>query len=191
MSWGWTRRTSDMGSLVVMRTAQVRPSMSARVTNRIGRSAEGEGGILTPRRGGFNARRGRQARSQKRKRPGPEGPGRSGSSGVSLDLHDVGGAGPLGAVDHFEPHPVALIEGPEPLGPDFRVVDEDVRTTLAGEETEALGLVEPLDRSFDHERDGLLSPCLAPLLRAHEPKPPTVGGFFRTPEQRQLEQCER
>src|SRR5262249_34766684 len=152
-----------------------------------------EGGIVTPRGGGFNARaRGRgRGRPRKGKRPGPEGPGRSGSSGVSLDLHDVGGAGTLRAVDHFEPYPVALIEGPEALGPDLGVVDEDVRTTLAGEETGALGLVEPLDRPFDHERAGLLSPCVAPLLRAHEPKPPTVGGFFRTPEQRQLEQCER
>src|SRR3989442_8332795 len=76
---------------------------------------------------------------------------------VVLDAADVGGAGPLRAVDDLEPHLVALVQLPEALGPDLGVVNENVRPTLAREETEALGLIESLDVTFDHERTGLLA----------------------------------
>jgi hypothetical protein len=75
---------------------------------------------------------------------------------LSADGH-VRGAGPLGAIRDLELNLVTLVEGAETLGPDLRVVDENVRTTLAGKETETLGLIEPLDSTFDHERAGLLS----------------------------------
>ena len=44
---------------------------------------------------------------------------------------DVLGARSLRAVDDVEPHTVTLVEGPEPLGFDLAVVDEDVRAALA------------------------------------------------------------
>src|SRR5262249_32092381 len=74
-----------------------------------------------------------------------------------LDLHDVRRAGSLGAVHDLETHAVTLVERAESLSPDLRVMHEDVRPTLTGEETETLRLVEPLHRTFDHERAGLLS----------------------------------
>src|SRR5262249_4591177 len=77
-----------------------------------------------------------------------------------LDEGDVGRARPLRAVDDLELHLVAFVQGAETLGADLGMVDEDVRTTLTREETEALGLVEPLDSAFDHERAGLLACCL-------------------------------
>src|SRR6185503_13517877 len=80
----------------------------------------------------------------------------------ALDLDDVRGAGTLRAVDDLEADTVALVERPEPLGADLGVMHEDVRATLTGEEPETLRLVKPLHRTFDHERAGLLSLCLAP-----------------------------
>src|SRR3970282_710458 len=78
-----------------------------------------------------------------------------------LDLADVCRAGPLRAVDDLEPHLVAFVQRPEALGADLGMVDENVRAALTRQETETLGLVEPLHRTFDHERAGLLGPFLA------------------------------
>src|SRR5688572_18658543 len=127
---------------------------------------------------------------EKQKRPEPCGPGRGRRGIESLDLGDVRGAGPLRAVHHLETNAITLVQGPETLRANLRMVNENVRTTLAREETEALGLVEPLDRAFDHERAGLLSLCLAPRhLPAHDEKPGHLGrAAFRTAEQRQLVQ---
>src|SRR5206468_1179318 len=81
----------------------------------------------------------------KTRTPEAEGLGRSITSGeLYLSDGDVGRARPLRAVDDLELHLVALVEGAETLGADLRVVDENVRTTLAREEAEALGFVEPL-----------------------------------------------
>jgi hypothetical protein len=67
------------------------------------------------------------------------------------------------------------------------MMDENVRTTLTGEETEALGLVEPLDSTFDHLRAGLLGLCLVPRhLRANEKKAATMAALIRYARQRQL-----
>src|SRR5262245_34490623 len=109
-------------------------------------------------------------------------------SAEQLDLGDVGGAGPLGAVHHLEPHPIAIGESPEAVGADLGVVDENVRTTLARQEAETLGLIEPLDGTFDHERAGLLGPLPAATspARPTKQKPPTAGGSVKTtPSQRQ------
>ena len=94
--------------------------------------------------------------------------------------------GPLGLCDDLELDLVTLVESPEALGPDLRVMDENVRTTLAGEETETLGLVEPLDGTFDHERAGLLGLCLvatSPARSRNESRPPWAAPSA-TPEQR-------
>src|SRR6266571_3056103 len=149
MSWGCTSRISPIVSQLVMRTAQVSPSSSPRVTNRMSPPLEQVGHRSCPGR--------------KRKRPGL-----GVAPGVvrvrwceSLDLGDVRCAGSLGAVHDLEPHLVAFVEGAEALGPDLRMVHENVRPAFPGQETETLRLVEPLHRTFDHERAGLLSPCLA------------------------------
>src|SRR5512141_1499355 len=105
----------------------------------------------------------RPAGRQDTKGPEPPGPGPSLSGGLtgSSGLGHVRGAGPLRAVHHLEPDLVTLVEGAEPVGLDLGMVDEHVRTTLARQEPEALGLVEPLDGAFDHLRTGLLRPLLA------------------------------
>src|SRR5260221_1100414 len=171
-SCGCTSRISSMASQLVMRTAQVNPSRSPRVTSRI---------LGPPAR-----RRHRNRPARKRKRPGRAAPGVLQVRWCeSLDLADVCCAGSFRAVDDLEPYLVALVEGTETLRPDLRMVDEDVMPTLAREETETLRLVEPLHRTFDHEHAASLALSRQPAhLRAHEPKPPTVGGLFRTPEQR-------
>src|SRR5262245_4717879 len=69
----------------------------------------------------------------------------------------VRGARPLRALRDLELDLVTLVQGAKALGPDLGVVDEDVRTTLVRQETETLGLVEPLDGALNHERAGLLS----------------------------------
>ena len=61
-------------------------------------------------------------------------------------------AGPLGALRDLELDLVALVEGTEALSADLGVVNENVRTTLVRQKTKTLGLVEPLDGAFDHER---------------------------------------
>src|SRR6185436_12660971 len=93
------------------------------------------------------------------KRPGPCGPGLLAVR--ALDAADVRGAGPLRAVHHLEPHAITLVEGAEPFRPDLRMMHEHVRTTLAGEKTESLGLVEPLDGTFDHVNVGPPWPSLS------------------------------
>ena len=122
-----------------------------------------------PRRGGDF--RGPTAGHEKS--PGPFRPralGRYDSRSLAAEGH-VRGTGPLGAVRDLEADLVTLVEGPETLGPDLGVVDEDVRTTLARQEPESLGLVEPLDGAFDPLRTGLLRP----LLAASSPVRPNVS----------------
>jgi len=72
--------------------------------------------------------------------------------GVLAAERHVRGTGPLRALRDLELDLVTLVEGTEALSADLRVMDEDVRTTLARQKTETLGLVEPLDGTFDHER---------------------------------------
>jgi len=122
--------------------------------------------------------------SQKRQRPGPRGPGHRvavliASGSAWLDLDDVLGAGALWAVGHLEPHAITLVEGAEALGFDLGVMDENIRAALTREEPEPLGLVEPLDRTFEHER-GLLGLRLATSAARPRTDPPPSG---RPPEQ--------
>src|SRR5205814_6583929 len=77
-----------------------------------------------------------------------------------LDPRDVRGARTLRAVDHLETDAVALGQALETLTEDRGVVDEHVRPALAREESETLGVVEPLDGTFDHLDAGLLGPSL-------------------------------
>jgi hypothetical protein len=97
------------------------------------------------------------------------------------DQGHVRRAGPLGALRDLELDLVTLVEGAIALGLDLGVVDENVRTTLMREETETLGLVEPLDGALNHERAGLLSlvPSKVVTCALTKQKPPTVGGSFR------------
>src|SRR5438105_6837829 len=143
MSCGWTSTISSMSSQVVIKTAQVSPSRSPRVTRRM--EASGKEGNRTPTR---------------TKTPGTlrsRAPGSLDPWWRRLDLDDVRCAGSLRAVHDLETHAVALVEASESLSPDLGVMHEDVRPTLSREETETLRLVEPLHRTFDHERAGLLA----------------------------------
>src|SRR3954465_15422540 len=65
---------------------------------------------------------------------------RSGSG----DFDDVFGLEPLRALHHVKADAVSLAQGPEPLGDDGGVVDEDVRAALPHDEAIALGVVKPL-----------------------------------------------
>src|SRR5512145_2279756 len=82
---------------------------------------------------------GRQEQPQKRRSPGPCGPGRAVVRVAELagERH-VRGARPLGALRDLELDLVTLVEGAKTLGLDLGVVDEDVRTTLVREKTETL-----------------------------------------------------
>src|SRR5215813_1841322 len=87
----------------------------------------------------------------KRQCPGHSAPGIVEFVVTNLaDDGDVRGAGALRAVRDLELDLVTLVEGAIAVGPDLRVVDEHVRTTLLRQETEALRLVEPLDGTLNH-----------------------------------------
>src|SRR5262245_26023782 len=116
MSCGWASWISAIFSQLVMNTAQVNPSRSPRVTSRM--AAPGSGSACEA--GSY----------PKTKTPGAGAPGFGRAWWPLLDLDDVRGSRALRAVDDVEPHLVALVERPEPLGPDLGMVDEDVRTTL-------------------------------------------------------------
>ena len=124
---------------------------------------------------------------RKAKNPDLAGPGVGWfvSRSLAADGH-VRSAGPLGAIRDLELDLVTFVEGAEAVGPNLRVVHENVRTTFPREETETLGLVEPLDSTFDHERAGLLSLCLAatsPARSQNKSRPPRAAPS-ETPEQR-------
>src|SRR4029453_17778534 len=75
---------------------------------------------------------------------------------------------------------ITFVESPEALHPDLRVMDEHVRATLTGEETETLGLVEPLDSAFDHYSTGPPGPWALVVSviceRSRTEGPPDAGG---------------
>jgi hypothetical protein len=71
-----------------------------------------------------------------------------------LQLDNVIGGGALLALHHLELDPIALGEALEALRLDGRMVDEAVLASAYGRgEAEALGVVEPFDRSGS-QRDG-------------------------------------
>src|SRR5947207_15679593 len=71
------------------------------------------------------------------------------ASGVGLlQLDDVLRRGALLALDDVELDPLAFGQALEALGLDRRMMDEAVLlTVLGGDEAEALGVIEPLDRA--------------------------------------------
>src|SRR6185436_5225947 len=77
--------------------------------------------------------------------------------GQGLDLGDVAGLRALGAVDNFELHRLTFFERTEAVALNGRVVDEDVRASVAFDESVPLGVVEPLDLACDAHRS---SSCL-------------------------------
>ena len=57
----------------------------------------------------------------------------------------------LGALGYFELHALAFLQAAETLGVDRRKMDEYVIPAFLGrDETETLGIVEPLDRTETH-----------------------------------------
>src|SRR5687768_17301451 len=79
---------------------------------------------------------------------------------------------PLRAFLDLVAHLLSLVQGPEALGDDGRVVDEDVLSSGVGlDEAEPLGVVEPLDRSLLRHRPPLLSRKNA----GSEPRNPDTG----------------
>jgi hypothetical protein len=69
-----------------------------------------------------------------------------------LDSHfDAGSLGALGARGDLELHAVAFLEATEALRINCREVNEHIfPTVLRRDETETLGIVEPLDRTETH-----------------------------------------
>ena len=86
------------------------------------------------------------------KKPGPPSgdPASGFNAGFALDLADVGGLEPLGALGHLELDLIALGEALEALRLDGVEVHEHVVASLLGDEAVALRVVEPLDRSLCH-----------------------------------------
>src|SRR5262245_46038790 len=79
-----------------------------------------------------------------------------------LDANDVARLRTLRTLDDVEGDAVPLAERTEALRLDGGLVDEHVRALVTSDETEALGVVEPLDRTlFRHES----TPCCAPHAR--------------------------
>src|SRR6185369_9226536 len=95
----------------------------------------------------------------------------------SLDAADVRGARTLRAVDDVEPDAIALGQALEAITLNRGVMHEHVGTTLTREESETLGVVEPLDGTFDHLDVGLLRPSLVcdVLARPCDAKAATVA----------------
>src|SRR6478672_1678507 len=114
--------------------------------------------------------------ASKAKRPGAI-PGVSYGVCDVLDAADVRGARTLRAVDDVEPDAIALGQALEAITLDGGVMHEHIRTTLTGEESETLGVVEPLDGTFDHLDVGLLRPSLVcdVLARPCDAKAATVA----------------
>ena len=61
----------------------------------------------------------------------------------------------LRTLHDLELHPLALVEGPVPVGLDRRVVDEDVLTAVDGDEAVTLFAVEPLHGALCHVHSSL------------------------------------
>src|SRR6185436_2195762 len=72
--------------------------------------------------------------------------------GQGLDLGDVAGLRALGAVDNFELHRLTFFERTEAVALNGRVVDEDVRASVAFDESVPLRVVEPLDLACNTHR---------------------------------------
>src|SRR5690348_2485458 len=87
-----------------------------------------------------------------RSRPGPGANARRNYRrrrwAASPDAGDVGGLLALGSGDHVELDPLALGQGAEAVRGDRREVHEHVLAGVGGQEAEALGVVEPLDRAL-------------------------------------------
>src|SRR3954470_21900021 len=106
-----------------------------------------------PMSGGLPSARRRLPSERRRGRPAiwRTGPGISISCGlvVGSEADDVLGRRALLALDDVELDALTLGEVLEPRALDRRMVDETVLLAiLAGDESEALRLVEPLDRAF-------------------------------------------
>src|ERR1051326_2254344 len=93
----------------------------------------------------------RPARYEARRRSG-----RRAGRGVVLGFGDVPCLRTLGAVDDFEFNRLAFFQGPETVATDCGIVHEHVATTLAFNETVALGVVKPLDLTCDTHRSSSL-----------------------------------
>ncbi len=63
----------------------------------------------------------------------------------------IGRLGALGALNHFKFHCLSFFQGLESVPLDGTEVDEDVRTIILRDETEALLIVEPFHSSFCHD----------------------------------------
>src|SRR5690348_9165458 len=86
------------------------------------------------------------------RRAGGPDPARSGRADgrVRLRRHR-GGLPALGSLHDFEADPLRLLQAAETLRVDRRVMHEHIIPTILGrDETEALGVVEPLDRTGSH-----------------------------------------
>jgi hypothetical protein len=67
-----------------------------------------------------------------------------------LDLDHVGGLGAFLTLGHIEAYPIAFGQGLEAFPFDGRKVNENIGTTILLDETETLGVIEPLYRTLCH-----------------------------------------
>src|SRR3979409_1297171 len=92
------------------------------------------------------------------KRPDPRGgPAVGGCGGGGLDLAGVRGPGPPRPLGPLELDLVALRQALEALALDGVEVHEHILASLLGDETVALRIIEPLDRTLCHRRALFLS----------------------------------
>ena len=68
---------------------------------------------------------------------------------IGLDGFDVGGLQTLGALLDRKLNMLAFFQIAEAFTLDGREMDENVRTTIAGDETVPLACIEPLDRTLN------------------------------------------
>ena len=87
--------------------------------------------------------------------PGADGRRRAGCV-VVLGLANVPGLRPLRAIDDLELDGLTLLQGPEAVATDGRVVDKHIASTLALNEPVALGVIEPLDLACNTHRSSSL-----------------------------------
>jgi hypothetical protein len=67
-----------------------------------------------------------------------------------LNLDHVGGLGAFLTLGHIEAHPIAFGQGLEAFRLDGRKVNENIGATILLDETETLGVIEPLYRTLCH-----------------------------------------
>src|SRR6185436_11488362 len=95
------------------------------------------------------------------------------------DLGHVGGLRSFLALHDLELHAIAFSERLEATALNRAVMHEHIRTSLAGDESESFGVVEPLHRA-GNARHWNCSSSVSVMRRGRSPLPERLKGKFRT-----------